>query len=71
MANFQDIREEQSERRTPSFDVLLRKFFREVQQSKILSEAKKRRFHSKDISRKTKRNSAIRKNQNRKALRGW
>lgn len=71
MAKFQDFKEEKSEKRVPNFDVMLRRFFREVQQSKILSEAKKRRFHFKDISRRTKRNSAIRKNKNRKALRGW
>ncbi|PIP21620.1 MAG: 30S ribosomal protein S21, partial [Candidatus Nealsonbacteria bacterium CG23_combo_of_CG06-09_8_20_14_all_40_13] len=45
---------EEREREEP-FEVILRKFFREVQQSKILSEVKKRRFREKKISRETKR----------------
>jgi ribosomal protein S21 len=56
---------------TPGFEVLLRRFFREVQQSRILSEAKKRRFHSKDITRKEKREIARHKTMIKKLKRGY
>lgn len=55
----------------PGFEVLLRRFFREVQQSRILSEAKKRRFHDKDISRTEKRAIARRKAAIKKIKRGY
>ena len=53
------------------FEVLLRRFFREVQQSRILSEAKKRRFYSKDITRKEKREIARHKSMIKKIKRGY
>lgn len=56
---------------TPGFEVLLRRFFREVQQSRILSEAKKRRFYSKDITRKEKREIARHKTMIKKIKRGY
>ena len=56
---------------TPGFEVIVRRFFREVQQSRILSEAKKRRFHSKDISRKEKREIARHKSMVKKIKRGY
>lgn len=56
---------------TPGFEVQLRKFFRDVQQSRILSEAKKRRFHTKDISRTEKRNIARHKAMIKKLKRGY
>lgn len=55
----------------PGFEVLLRRFFREVQQSRILSEAKKKRFHSKDISRTEKRVIARRKAAVKRIKRGY
>jgi len=55
----------------PGFEVLLRRFFREVQQSRILSEAKKRRFFSKDITRKEKREIARHKARIKKIKRGY
>ncbi len=54
-----------------SFEVTLRRFFREVQQSGILTEAKKRRFFEKDISRKLKRNVAQRKAERKRVTRGY
>ncbi|MBI4032412.1 30S ribosomal protein S21 [Candidatus Berkelbacteria bacterium] len=75
MADFQDSRSEfgaspRGDRR-PSFDVVLRKFFREVQQSRVLSEVKKRRFHTKDVSRRLRRISARRKAVRKRAKRGY
>ncbi|MCL5794779.1 MAG: hypothetical protein M1338_00235 [Patescibacteria group bacterium] len=55
----------------PSTDFVIRKFFREVQQSRILSEAKKKRFFSKDINRMEKRAIARRKTMIRKIKRGY
>lgn len=76
MADYQDSRayagsKNDSRDRRPSFDVILRRFFREVQQSRILSEVKKRRYNFKDPSRKLRRQSAIRKAISKKAKRGW
>ncbi|OGD67809.1 hypothetical protein A3F08_01440 [Candidatus Berkelbacteria bacterium RIFCSPHIGHO2_12_FULL_36_9] len=55
----------------PGFEVLMRRFFREVQQSRILSEAKKRRHFSKDISRTEKRVIARRKAVVKRIKRGY
>lgn len=57
--------------KSENFDVLLRRFFRDVQQSGILTEIKKRRFHSKDISRDKRRISARRKAIVRRMKRGY
>lgn len=54
-----------------SFEVLLRRFFKEIQQSGLLSEAKRRRFREKEISRVKLRASAIKKALRRRAKRGW
>lgn len=59
------------EGRSENFDVMLRRFFRDVQQSGILTEIKKRRFRSKDVSRTKKRVSARRKAENRRIKRGY
>ena len=59
------------EGRSESFDVMLRRFFRDVQQSGILTEVKKRRFHTKDVSREKKRISARRKAVVRRMKRGY
>ena len=71
-SNYQrsDNRERGGER-TENFDVMLRRFFRDVQQSGILTEVKKRRFHSKDVSRDKRRVSARRKAEVRKMKRGY
>ncbi len=53
------------------FDVLLRRFNREVQQSGILTVAKTKRFFERDINRSQRRKSAIRKNVIRKLKRGY
>lgn len=63
-------RGERSER-GENFDVMLRRFFRDVQQSGILTEIKKRRFHDKDISRDKRRVSARRKAEVRRIKRGY
>lgn len=54
-----------------NFDVMLRRFFRDVQQSGILTEIKKRRYHCKDVSREIKRNSARRKAEVKRMKRGY
>jgi ribosomal protein S21 len=54
-----------------NFDVMLRRFFREVQQSGILTEIKKRRFLTKDISRGKRRYIARRKAEVRRIKRGY
>jgi ribosomal protein S21 len=53
------------------FEVLLRRFNREVQQSGILTMAKTNRFFIKEINRSQKRTTAIRKNVIRKLRRGY
>ena len=57
--------------REESFEVILRRFFRDVQQSGILSETKRRRFHRKDISRDKRREGARRKAEIRRIKRGY
>lgn len=57
--------------RGENFDVMLRRFFREVQQSGILTEIKKRRFIAKDVSREKKRMAARRKTAIRRIKRGY
>lgn len=57
--------------RNENFDVMLRRFFRDVQQSGILTEIKKRRFHTKDVSRDKRRVSARRKAEVRRMKRGY
>lgn len=58
-------------REKEGFEVLLRRFFREIQQSGILSEAKKRRFFEKDPSRTKIRQSALRKARRKRIKRGY
>ena len=59
------------EGRSESFDVMLRRFFRDVQQSGILTEIKKRKYHAKEISRDKRRVSARRKAEVRRIKRGY
>jgi small subunit ribosomal protein S21 len=53
------------------FEVLLRRFFRDVQQSGVLTEIKKRRYFTKDVSRDKKRDSARRKALRKKVKQGY
>lgn len=53
------------------FDVLLRRFNREVQQSGILTIAKTKRYFTSELNRSQRRKSAIRKNIIRKLKRGY
>ena len=53
------------------FDVLLRRFNREVQQSGILTVAKEKRYFEKDQNRSMRRRSAVRRNMIRKLKRGY
>lgn len=69
--NFAPYRRELRRDGNIPLEVLLRRFFREVQQSKILSEMKKRRYHSKDVSRTEKREVARRKARIKKIKRGY
>lgn len=63
---------ETSEReRTPSADVVLRRFFREVQQSELMTEIKRRRYFEKQPSRNQRRASAVAKAARRKVRRGY
>lgn len=57
--------------RSENPDVVIRKFFREVQVSGILTEAKKRKYREKDISRRKRRESARRKAIKNSRRRGW
>lgn len=57
--------------RREGFEVLLRRFFREVQQSGILSEVKKRRYRNTEISRIKRRQIATRKAARRRVKRGY
>jgi ribosomal protein S21 len=57
--------------RSENPDVKIRKFFREVQLSGILTEAKKRRYREKEVSRVKRRNSARRKAVKNARRRGW
>lgn len=57
--------------KSENFDVRLRRFFRDVQQSGILTEVKKRRFHTKEVSRDKRRISARRKAEARRIKRGY
>jgi ribosomal protein S21 len=53
------------------FEILLRRFNREVQQSGILTTAKTKRFFEKDINRSQRRKSAVRRAQIKKIKRGY
>jgi ribosomal protein S21 len=66
-----NTRADDREGKSENFDVILRRFFRDVQQSGILTEVKKRRFRTKDVSRSKKRLAAKRKAEVRKIKRGY
>lgn len=53
------------------YEVILRRFNREVMQSGLMTDVKKRRFREKDLSRELRRQIAVVKAQRRKAKRGY
>ncbi|MEK7096427.1 MAG: 30S ribosomal protein S21 [Patescibacteria group bacterium] len=53
------------------FDVMLRRFNREVQQSGVLTVAKTKRYHEQEPNRLQRRKSAIRKSAIRQSKRGY
>lgn len=65
------MNDEQKSKSQQSFHLAMRRFFREVQMSRILSEAKKRRYFSKDKNRTEKRAIARRKAHIKKLKRGY
>ncbi len=69
--SFGGDRRDNREPRREGFEVMLRRFFREVQQSGILSEVKKRRFREKAFSRNKRREIATRKAIRRRVKRGY
>lgn len=50
-----------------SFENLMRRFNRKVQQSGIISEAKRRQYYEKEISKREQREIAIRKRMRKEA----
>jgi ribosomal protein S21 len=63
--------ERSSSETSPSVEVVLRRFFRDVQQSEIMTEIKKRRFFEKKSSRIKRRQTALVKASRRKIRRGY
>ena len=61
----------ESKKKSESFDVMLRRFFRDVQQSGVLTEIKKRRYQEKKLSRTRLREIARRKAARKKIKRGY
>ncbi|MBI3495246.1 30S ribosomal protein S21 [Candidatus Berkelbacteria bacterium] len=66
-----DYKRDTRSRRPESFEVMLRKFNREIQQIGLLTEVKKRRFWSKDMSRTLRRQIAKVKYARRREKRGY
>ena len=67
-----ELRENKERRNRPAgFEVILRRFFRDTQQSRILSITKQKRYKAKKISRRLRRHSAVRKAAIQKIKRGW
>ena len=54
-----------------NFGAKLRKFYRDVQQNHILSEAKKKQYVERKVSRTERRQSALRKARIKKIIRGY
>lgn len=53
------------------FDVMLRRFNREVLQSGVMSTAKKNRYFEKDLNRNLRRQASIRKAKIQNCKRGY
>lgn len=66
-----DRGESTGERGNYSVEVMLRRFFRDVQQSEIMTEIKKRRFFEKKTSRNKRRAVAQVRAVRRKTKRGY
>lgn len=62
---------ERGEVRGASVEVALRRFFRDVQQSQIMTEIKRRRYFEKSPSRNARRTAAQGKESRRKERRGY
>lgn len=52
-------------------EVQLRRFFRDIQQSDIMTEIKRRRYFEKKPSRNARHSAAVVKEQRRRTLRGY
>lgn len=62
---------ETREEKTAPAEVVLRRFFRDVQQSDIMTEIKRRRNFEKKTSRNRRRKNAIEKASRRKVKQGY
>jgi len=62
---------EQRERAPMSAEVLLRRFFRDIQQSELMTEIKRRRYFEKKPSRNFRRRTAVSKEARRRLKRGY
>jgi ribosomal protein S21 len=60
-----------SRRDHEGYEVLMRRFLREIQHTRLLAEAKSKRYFDKGLSRTKKRVIAIRKAARRRAKRGY
>ncbi|MFY9484071.1 MAG: 30S ribosomal protein S21 [Patescibacteria group bacterium] len=66
-----DYKRDGRSKRPESFEVMLRKFNREIQQIGLLTEVKKRKYFTKDMSRTMRRQIAKVKSARRKVKRGY
>lgn len=69
--NKSSYQENKSKTGTVPFEVMLRRFNRQVQQNRLLSEIKKRRYHEKDLTREEKREIARHKSYIKRLKRGY
>lgn len=65
------MNEEQSRERSLPVEVVLRRFFRDVQQSEIMTEIKRRRYFEKKPTRFKRRQAAQVRSSRRKVKRGY
>jgi ribosomal protein S21 len=64
-------RTDRPERTGMSAEVLLRRFFRDIQQSELMTEIKRRRYFEKKPSRNFRRRAAVGKEARRRLKRGY
>ncbi|MEK7548794.1 MAG: 30S ribosomal protein S21 [Patescibacteria group bacterium] len=62
---------DEREQKSMPAEVALRRFFREVQQSEIMTEIKRRRYFERKPSRNARRISAVTRAARRKVKRGY
>lgn len=62
---------DQNRKSSPGNEVILRRFFREVQQNRLLSEVKKRRYRDRKLTRTQIKAVALRKARVKKMKRGY